>query len=126
MNTKTVFIIMGVFILLTVFTFTCNIVSLTTRHVYNSTANAVISYDYFQETYNSCLAVNDNLKVIKELPGDDEQFKQFTKSQRVSSLQQKLNGLIQDYNAKSREIDKNLWKSQSLPYQLHNSDFSNY
>jgi hypothetical protein len=105
---------------------TCNIYSIWTGHVTSSMKDAVVNYDNFQETYNTCVKLNNDLAIIQETPDTDAQFSQFSKAQRINAIKINLNRWIEDYNAKSKEIDKNLWKSSSLPYQLKTTDFSNY
>ena len=88
--------------------------------------NAVISYDEYQDIYATCQQINDDLGVIKSTPDDDPQFQQFSKAQRINALKQNLNRWINEYNAKSKHIDKKWWKSSDLPYSLSINQFSNY
>jgi hypothetical protein len=100
--------------------------SIAQNHAYKSMENAVISYDEYQDIYNTCIQLNNDLGVIKDTPLDDLQFTQFSKTQRVNAIKQNLNRWIAEYNAKSKHIDKKWWKSTELPYQLSKTDFSNY
>lgn len=88
--------------------------------------NAVISYDEYQDIYNTCKQLNADLGVIKDTPDTDAQFAQFSKSQRINAIKMNLNRWIGEYNAKSKHIDKKWWKSESLPYELSTNQYSNY
>jgi len=96
------------------------------NHVYNSMENAVISYDEYQDIYATCNKINTDLGIIQSTPGNDKQFDQFSKAQRINSTKQNLNRWVEEYNAKSKHIDKKVWKSSALPYQLDVNQFSNY
>lgn len=106
--------------------FVCNIGGIFVNHAYKSAENAVINYDNYQDTYNTCVKLNQDLAIIQNTPDNDKQFEQFSKAQRINAIKTNLNRWVEDYNAKSKEIDKNLWKSHALPYQLSVNDFSNY
>lgn len=86
----------------------------------------VIRYEEFQELYNTCQKLNTDLSIIQATPETDKQFEQFTKAQRINSIKQNLNRWVEDYNAKSKVWTHSLWKSNSLPYQLSVTEFSNY
>lgn len=114
------------FLVLIGFGIGCNFFAIGMNHAYKSAEDAVVNYDNYQEMYNTCQKLNTDLGIIEATPSDDKQFEQFTKNQRLNSIKQNLNRWVEEYNAKSKEIDKNLWKSHSLPYQLSVNDFSNY
>jgi hypothetical protein len=86
--------------------------------------SAVVHYEEFQEIYNTCVKLNMDLCNIKDVPENDEMFKQFSKQQRVLAIKTQLNRWIEDYNAKSKMWGRSLWKSKYLPYQLSNEQFS--
>lgn len=115
-----------VILVLVVASFGIKSCSIFKNHAYKSMENAVISYDEYQNIYNTCVQINNDLGVIKDTPEDDKQFEQFSKQQRINSLKQNLNRWIGEYNAKSNHIDKSLWKSSELPQQLNTNQFSNY
>jgi len=121
-----IMLVVVVLIGVTVGLFTCRTCSIAGNHVANSMENAVISYDEYQDMYATCKQINADLGVIKETPETDIQFSQFSKQQRVNSLKQSLNRWINEYNAKSKHIDKKWWKSKELPYSLDSKQFSNY
>jgi hypothetical protein len=113
-------------IALSVVLFTFRTCGIAEKHITNSMDNAVISYDEYQDIYATCKQINSDLGVIKETPENDSQFAQFSKAQRLNSMRQNLNRWINEYNAKSKHIDKKWWKSSDLPYELSSNQFSNY
>jgi len=100
--------------------------SIAQKHATDSMENAVISYDEYQNIYATCQQINDDLGVIKATPETDKQFTDFSKAQRINTLKMNLNRWINEYNAKSKHIDKKLWKSNDLPQELTQAQFSNY
>lgn len=86
--------------------------------------DAVIVYEEFQEIYNTCNKLNTDLCNMKSLDEKDVMFEQFSKAQRVLTIRTNLNRWIEDYNAKSKMFGRSLWKSNQLPYQLTNQEFS--
>lgn len=96
------------------------------NHVTNSMENAVISYDEYQDMYATCKQINADLGVIKDTPETDPQFSQFSKAQRINAMKQNMNRWVNEYNAKSKHIDKKWWKSDELPYELNVNQFPNY
>jgi hypothetical protein len=107
-------------------TFSLKTCSIFQGHVEKSMENAVISYDDFQDMYTTCNKLNTDLGNMQAIPESDKQFEQFSKSQRLNSIKTNLNRWVEEYNAKSKHIDKGLWKSSTLPYQLDVNQFSNY
>jgi hypothetical protein len=93
------------------------------EHVVNNSFN---SYEEFQEIYNSCQKLNEDLCNIESIPDSDKMFNQFSKNQRITGIRQNLNRWIEEYNAKSKMWNKSLWKSKTLPYQLTSSEFNCY
>jgi hypothetical protein len=85
---------------------------------------AVQNYEEFQEIYNTCSKINTDICNMKDVPDDDPMFKDFSKAQRTLALRTNLNRWIEEYNAKSKMWGRALWKSNSLPYQLTNQEFS--
>ena len=118
-----VFLTILILIVLSFTVRTCNIAE---KHVTNSMENAVISYDEYQDIYNTCKQIDDDLGVMRTTPDTDPQFQNFSKASRVNALKMNLNRWVNEYNAKSKHIDKKFWKSEELPYKLKNTDFSNY
>lgn len=81
----------------------------------------ISSYEEFEEMYSTCNKVCDDLRVLNNNEVDP---KGFSKAERNIALENNLNRWIREYNAKSREITRNMWKSSQLPYQLSREDFS--
>lgn len=88
--------------------------------------NALTNYEEFQEIYNTCQQLNSDLAVIKGIPDTDKMFSQISKQAMLAAKKQTLNRWIEEYNAKSKMWNRNLWKSDKLPYSLNTNDFSNY
>ena len=88
--------------------------------------NGIVHYEEFQELYNTCAKINTDLCNIKDVPETDKMFEQFSKAQRINALQTNLNRWVQDYNAKSKMINRSLWKSSELPQQLETNQFKCY
>jgi len=120
-----VLIVLGI-VLLTVIGFGVKSCSIAEKHVTNSMENAVITYDEYQDIYATCQQIDADLGVIKATPETDKQFNDFSKAQRINTLKMNLNRWVNEYNAKSKHIDKKYWKSSSLPYELSATQFSNY
>jgi len=87
---------------------------------------AIIQYEEFQEIANTCDKLNTDLCRMRELSESDKMFDQFSKAQRINSIQTSLNRWVEDYNAKSKMWNRDLWKSNSLPYQLTTQQFKCY
>ena len=88
--------------------------------------NAVVNYEEFQNIYNTCQKLNTDLCNMKDLPEDDKMFEQFSKAQRVNTLKTQLNRWIEEYNAKSNQWNRSIWKSKDLPYELNVNQFNCY
>jgi hypothetical protein len=86
--------------------------------------DAVIVYEEFQEIHNTCNKLNTDLCNMKSLDEKDVMFEQFSKAQRINTIKTQLNRWVEDYNAKSKMFGRSLWKSNELPYQLTNEQFS--
>ena len=116
---RTIYWFTGFILLLTLGGFIINTL-LKTTHL----KDATIIYEEFQEIYNTCNKLNTDLCNMKELDEKDVMFEQFSKAQRINTLKTQLNKWVEDYNAKSEMVGRSLWKSNQLPYQLTNQEFS--
>lgn len=72
-----------------------------------TSAEAIIqNYEWFYDQYNAIQAQQANIKAMSagapELPG----------------MNMVLNNSIAEYNSKSRQITRNMWKAKDLPYQI--------
>ncbi len=88
--------------------------------------DAVVQYEQFQDTYNTCVKLNTDLCNMKSLKETDVMFEQFSKAQRINTLKTQLNRWVEDYNSKSKMFGRALWKSNELPYQLTTQQFDCY
>lgn len=88
--------------------------------------NVISNYEEFQNIYNTCQKLDADLKTIRETPDSDPMFAQFSKGAMVAAKRQQMTRWVNEYNAKSKMINRNLWKSNALPYQLNEEDFPNY
>lgn len=75
------------------------------------TPDAIIgNYQWYYDQYNAIQAQKANLttleKTARERPG----------------LLMVLNSMIGDYNSRSNQINRNLWKATDLPYQMAMED----
>lgn len=65
----------------------------------------VQNYEWFHDQYNAILAQRENVKVLSE-------GKEKTGALMV------LNRAIGEYNSRSNQISRNLWKSGDLPHRI--------
>jgi len=125
---KTVLAVVGAIVLLVVLWVVGQALFVSTSLVEKSTDpdHIINNYEEFQSTYNSCVKLNGDLGTIRGMPPSDPMFAQFSKGAMIAQKKQLLNRWVEEYNAKSKMINRNLWKSSALPYQLSVDDFSNY
>jgi hypothetical protein len=116
---KLVYWIVGIIIVLSVLGFWLNKVRQATH-----LDDAVQNYEQYQEIYNTCTKLNTDLCNMRALPEIDKMFDQFSKAQRILTLQTNLNRWVEDYNSKSKMVGRRLWKSRELPYQLSVNQFN--
>jgi hypothetical protein len=90
--------------------------------------DAVLNYEQYQDIYNTCVKLNQDLCNMESIPDTDPMFDaqngQFSKAQRMLAIKTNLNRWIEEYNSKSKQWGRALWKSSELPYQLSNQQFS--
>lgn len=86
----------------------------------------ISNYEEFQNIYNTCQKLDADLKTIRETPDADPMFAQFSKGAMVAAKRQQMTRWINEYNAKSKMLNRQYWKSTSLPYQLNEEDFPHY
>lgn len=88
--------------------------------------DAFVKYEEFQEIYNTCAKLNEDLATIRSLPETDKMFSQFSKEALLANKKQQMTRWVEEYNAKSKMWNRSIWKSSSLPYQLSVNNFENY
>ena len=86
----------------------------------------IVRYEEFHEIARTTEKLNTDICLMRLLPEKDAMFAQFSKAQRINALQTQLNRWVEEYNAKSKMINRNLWKSSELPYQLTVTQFDCY
>jgi hypothetical protein len=64
------------------------------------------NYEWFYDQYHAIEAQHRNVAALPE--GSTDRM----------GTHMVLNNMIAEYNAKSREITRNLWKARDLPYQI--------
>ncbi len=86
----------------------------------------IVRYEEYQEIFHTTQQINTQLCQMRALPDKDPMFAQFSKAQRINTLQTQLTRWVEEYNAKSKMINRSLWKSTELPYQLTVTQFNCY
>jgi hypothetical protein len=85
---------------------------------------AAMEQEQFESLFNYANKIDNDLGLLLAIPDNDPQFKQFSKSQRVLALRNRLNTIIAEYNTKSSTL-RTLWKSKDLPLKLDPTQFKN-
>lgn len=69
--------------------------------------NSIIqNYEWYYDQYNAIQAQKANIAVMsKDAP-------------ELAGMMMVLNNAIAEYNSRSRQITRNLWKASDLPYQI--------
>jgi len=74
----------------------------------STTSDAIIqNYQWFYDQYNQINAQIANYKGMKE------------STTEKNGLRMVINTMIGEYNSRSKQINRNLWKAQDLPYQIN-------
>ena len=80
-------------------------------------ANHIIyTYEEFQNSHNAILSVCQKIDNTKKLTKESAGF---SNEERVLALENKLSTLVADYNAKSKMITRQMWKSKDLPHTIN-------
>lgn len=79
------------------------------------------SYEEYEEIYAACQKLCDDIRNYNTM--DVDETSGFSKQERILNIENNFNRWIREYNAKSRMVTRNLWKSESLPYKLDRDDF---
>jgi hypothetical protein len=120
--------VLGLVVMLTVIGFAVRLVFLPAALVERATDpdHIISNYEEFQNIYNTCQKMDADLKTIRATPDGDPMFTQFSKGAMVAAKRQQMTRWVNEYNAKSKMLNRQYWKSTSLPYQLNEEDFPNY
>ena len=86
----------------------------------------ISNYEEYQEIYNTCQKINSDLGTIRAVPDSDPMFAQFSKQAMIAQKRQLMSRWVEEYNAKSKMLNRKYWKSTALPYQLDVNEFNNY
>jgi len=83
-------------------------------------ADAIVSnYEWFHDQYNAIKATQKKVDIAKNAldaaKGTDAYQ---NRSTEYYGVQMVLQGMIGEYNSKSKQITRNLWKAKDLPYQI--------
>lgn len=76
-----------------------------------STEQIIHNYQWFYDQYNAIQAQAANIHLLPE--GSPEQI----------GARMVLNNAIGEYNSRSKQITRNLWKAEGLPHQITAEDF---
>lgn len=76
----------------------------------------ITSYEDFQEMYNTTQSICTKISNLKELNSETSGF---SKEERILAEQNNLSRWVEEYNAKSKMMTRNYWKSGSLPSTLN-------
>ncbi|MDD5651585.1 MAG: hypothetical protein PHF86_14415 [Candidatus Nanoarchaeia archaeon] len=112
--TKRIIIFVSIIFLYLIFSFAFSIwpfsvVKGLATKVINS-ENIIYNYQWFYDQYNIILAQKANIDII-----DNDSIE-------LSGMKMVLNNTIAEYNSKSKQINRNLWKASDLPYQIKLED----
>ena len=88
--------------------------------------NAFINYEAFHDLYNSIKAIDQKICNHIKIPADDKAYKDLSKAAQITGLRNLMEQRISDYNSKSHQWNRSMWKSSELPYQLEASGFHCY
>lgn len=98
---------------------------LTTTGVINKVSNPdaiITNYEEFENMYETCYKLCDDIRALNNANVDSTAG--FSKNERLYNLELQLNRWIREYNAKSNQITRSVWKSRDLPYQLERNEFN--
>lgn len=87
-------------------------------------STGIVRYEEYLEIYQTCEKLKTDLCNMEQQNESDKMFEQFSKQQRLLSIKTQLNRWVEEYNAKSKMINRSLWKSSELPYQLNVNQFN--
>lgn len=82
---------------------------------------AVSTYEDFHNMYQQAEQLCSDIAVMEHA---DSLSGGFSKQERILGLENKLNEVIRDYNAKSEAWTRNMWKDEDLPHTLNRRDFN--
>ena len=117
--------IIVVFILLGLFAGIVHWVSKPTRLLDRVTepGHIINNYEDYQTLYDDCRSLCKKIDNLSKLTSETSGG--FSKEERLLALQNRMEELIAEYNAKSKMITRKMWKSSSLPHSLDSKTICN-
>lgn len=94
--------------------------------IYKTNNTGLVSYQECEEMYSTCIKINADIGTLLTIDNNDKMFNEFSKQSMISLKKQQLSRWVEEYNTKSRIINKFIWKSNTLPYQLNVNNFTNF
>ena len=76
----------------------------------------ITNYEWYYDQYNAIKAQKANVQIIKTMPVTEKQQTEIAGTMMV------LNSMIAEYNSRSKQITRNLWKAKDIPYQINLED----
>lgn len=76
------------------------------------------NYEWFYDQYNQIQSMQSNATTLQESINTFQGEEKARKQTELQGLKMVLNNSIAEYNSKSRQITRKMWKSESLPYQM--------
>ena len=78
----------------------------------------ISSYEEFHNMYNTCKDICSKMEALEGL-SEDATSGGFSVVERKIALKQNLSRWVNEYNSKSAQITRSLWKGDSLPHTLN-------
>jgi len=111
----TIIAVCGVLVIVSVVGKSCSVASGVVDKVVNE-KNIVQSYEWYYDQFNAIKAQKANVQLIKQMPITEKQQVELAGTQMV------LNNMIAEYNSKSKQITRNLWKAKNIPQTINLED----
>ena len=80
-------------------------------------------YQWYEDTYQEIRAMIQNYKVAKQSLDMYEGEARDRRLIEINGMMAIINTRIGEYNSRSKQITRNLWKSDNLPQQLNWEEF---
>ena len=74
---------------------------------------AITNYEWFYDQYNTIQSMQSNIKTLESKNLSERQ------EMELQGMKLVLNNNISEYNSKSRQITRELFKAKDLPYQIN-------
>lgn len=88
--------------------------------------NAFINYETFSDLYNDIKAIDRKICNHNNIPADDKAYKDLSKATQITGLRNLMERRISEYNSKTSQWNRNIWRSSEIPYKLEASNFQCY